>query len=199
MLVRCIIAAFIGLLLSAVVNRVFRSKDAIPNRRTASMIINAIIMAGSCSLFCYYYGFTYRFIIYTMLTVNLLYISNYDIREQTVSFEMIAAAVVCALAVLIYNKDNIWWNYIVSGIGFTLIFVLVSRLTRGAIGIGDALITGVIGLYLGFYQTLAVIIYALFISGIVSLVLFIMKKVSRQTPLPFAPFLTAGFLVSVLI
>lgn len=192
-------AAIIGLLLAGVINLDFRKKDMSPVSRRASIVINIISMMCVCMLVVHYYGFTYRFVVYTMLSVNLLYISNYDVRERSVSRETIAAAVVCGLAVLIYNKDSAWWNYILSGIGFAAVFMLMSRMTRGAIGAGDALITGVIGLYLGFYHTLAVVIFALLIGGIVSIVLFIMKKVTRQTPLPFAPFLAAGFVVSMLI
>ena len=199
MLIRYILAVFIGSLLAGIINIEFRKKDVSPIRRMASVIINNLAMICICLLSVYYYGYTYRFIIYAMLSVNLLYISNCDIREQIVSYETITVSVICGLGVLIYNKDNVWWNYILSGIGFTVAFMLISRMTRSAVGIGDAFIVGVIGLYLGFFHTLAVVISALLLGGIISIILMLLKKVTRQTPLPFAPFLTAGFVVSILI
>jgi prepilin signal peptidase PulO-like enzyme (type II secretory pathway) len=176
----------------------FYRADASRARRTVSASVNVFVMTGSCLLFAFYYGFSYRFIIYTMLAVNLLYISNCDIREKWISYETIAVSAICGLAMLVWNKDNAWWACIASGLGFAGVFILASRITRGSIGVGDALIIGVIGLYLGFYHTLAVVFYALLLGGVLSLILFLMKKVSRRTPLPFAPFLTAGFLVSIL-
>jgi len=194
-----LLAVLAGLLLSGVLIIDFRKVDVSPPRRVLSNVLNILVMTGVCIAAVYNNGLTYRFIIYAMLGVNLLYISNSDIREQTVSYETICISVICALAVLAFNKDNAWWNYILTGVGFTLVFMLISRVTRSAVGIGDALITGSIGLYLGFFHTLVVVILALLLGGVLSLILFILKKVTRQTPLPFAPFLAAGFLVSILI
>ena len=194
-----IAAGLTGLLMARIINLDFNKTDVSPVWRTLSNVINSVIMAGLSLLFIYYYGLSYRFIVYIMLAVNLLYISNYDIREQAVSYECLLVSAVCGFAVLIYNRDSAWWDYLASGVGYTAVFLLVSRLTHNAIGKGDALITGVIGLFLGFFQTFAVIFFALLLGGIISIILFLMKKVSRQTPLPFAPFLAAGFLVSILI
>ena len=199
MVVRYVLACFIGLLLAGVVSLDFIKPDESPFRRNISCAVNAAFMLGICILSVHFYGFTYRFIIFSMLAVNLLYVSNSDIREQVVSFSSLAVSVFCALAVLIWNKDSLWWVYMISGIGYALLFLLVSRITRSAFGQGDALIIGSIGLYLGFIHASAVLFYAFLIGGIISLILIFMKKVSRQTPLPFAPFLAAGFLVSILL
>ena len=199
MLIRYILAVLIGIFLAGIINMEFKKNDTSPIRRTASITINIIAMICICLILAFHAGLTYRFIVYSMLSANLLYISNCDIREQAVSYETIAVFIMCSLAVLIFNKDNVWWNYILSGIGFSALFILISRLTRSAIGIGDALIIGAIGLCLGFYHTFAVVIFALLLGGIISIILFLLKKVTRQTTLPFAPFLTAGFLVSILI
>jgi prepilin signal peptidase PulO-like enzyme (type II secretory pathway) len=191
------LAALIGLPFAFIININF-NKAISRRRRAVSNAANVFAMAGACVLFVYYYGLTYRFVIYVMLTVNLLYMSNCDIREKAVSRETIIVSVICALAALIWNKDSAWWACVASGLGFAGIFMLVSRITRGSIGSGDALIIGVIGLHLGFFHALAVIFYALLLGGVLSLILFLMKKVSRRTSLPFVPFLTAGFLVSIL-
>ena len=199
MIIRYAEAGLAGLLLSGIINIDYIKTDLPPVYRVTSSIVNSVIMPGLCLIFVHYYGFTYRFIVYSLLAVNLLYISNYDIREQNVSLESITVSVLGALAALVWNRDNAWWFYILSGIAYGIVFLLASRITRGALGPGDALIIGTIGLYLGFLHTLTVVFYALFLGGIISLILFIMRKVSRQTPLPFAPFLTAGFIVSILL
>jgi prepilin signal peptidase PulO-like enzyme (type II secretory pathway) len=144
------------------------------------------------------HGFTYRFVIYAMLAVNLIYISNIDIREQAVSHEIIITSYICGLCVLIWNKDLAWWEPLLSGAVYGLVFALISRATHSALGFGDALITGAIGVYLGFFHTLIVVVYAVIFGGLLSLILFILKRVTKQSTLPFAPFLAIGFFASII-
>ena len=199
MIINYVLAGLIGILLSGITIIDFYKSDETITRRVASNVINPLVMMIVCLFSVHYFGFTYRFIVYSMLAANLLYISNCDIREHSVTIETIIVSVLCALSVLLWNRDNAWWNYILSGIGYTFVFLLVSRFSRNAFGQGDALIIGIIGLYLGFSHTFASLFFGLFFGGLFSLVLFTMKKVSRHTPLPFAPFLTAGFIVSILL
>jgi len=199
LIINYVLAGLVGVLLSGITIIDFYKSDTTILRRVASVIINPLVMMIVCLFSVHYFGFTYRFIVYSMVAANLLYISNCDIREQSVSIETIAVSVICALSVLFWNRDNVWWNYILSGIGYTFVFMLVSRFSRNAIGQGDALIIGIIGLYLGFSHTFASLFFGLFLGGLFSIILFTMKKVSRHTPLPFAPFLTAGFIVSIIL
>ena len=80
------------------------------------------------------------------------------------------------------------------------VFVLVlSCVLGGKIGKGDGYLLCISGLALGFAQNLAVLFYGLLFAGAAAAVLLLLRKVKRDTKLPFVPFLTAAYLLTVLM
>ncbi|MCR5691502.1 MAG: hypothetical protein K6G62_04700 [Eubacterium sp.] len=70
---------------------------------------------------------------------------------------------------------------------------LLSKLTAGALGEGDALIFVLTGITLSFWENLEIFILALFLSALVSLGLFVGKRVGRKYRLAFLPFVTLAY------
>lgn len=84
-------------------------------------------------------------------------------------------------------------------VGVALLFVSV--LTGGKIGVGDAVLLMVTGIYLGLRQNLELFLYGLFLCSLWALGLLILRKKNRKDSVPFVPFLLAaymGMLVSTL-
>ena len=81
MIINYVLAGLIGVLLSGITIIDFYKSDTTTIRRAASIIINPLVMVVVCLFSVHYFGFSYRFIVYTMLAANLLYISNCDIHE----------------------------------------------------------------------------------------------------------------------
>lgn len=81
------------------------------------------------------------------------------------------------------------------GAAVGILVILVSRLTEGAIGMGDGLLLTVTGIYLGFRENLCLFLCGTFLAAALSVILLIMKKVTRKTACPFIPFLFAGYLL----
>ena len=77
--------------------------------------------------------------------------------------------------------------------------ILLSLLSKGAIGTGDGLLLCVTGIYLGFYRNLELILGALFLCFVVTAVLWICGNVHRKTEIPFVPFLFAACLIEVIL
>lgn len=76
------------------------------------------------------------------------------------------------------------------GIGGGL--ALLSRISDGQVGMGDAKLFACISLYLGFGGTLIVLIYAMIFAALAGLTLLLFKRADRRTPIPFVPFVLAG-------
>lgn len=74
----------------------------------------------------------------------------------------------------------------------------LNLITKNQIGIADGIIVCIIGGALGFYISSGILLFALFLSAIISLILIVLKKVKRKTTIPFIPFLFAGY-VGVLV
>lgn len=119
-----------------------------------------------------------------------------DIRKRTLSWRVLLGGVVGAVIVNGFFL-SIWQNVLflagalAAGGGlFMLAFV-----SRQRIGYGDALLLGVLGLYLPFKETVSIFLLGLFFSAFGGILLLICKKGNKKLRLPFAPFLMTAFLL----
>ena len=64
----------------------------------------------------------------------------------------------------------------------------------GSVGRADGMILVVSGIFLGFEKNVEVFVMGLFLAGITSLFLSVIRRKGRTYRIPFAPFLLAGYL-----
>ena len=102
----------------------------------------------------------------------------------------------CLAGAVIYRID---WRLALAGALVGGIFVGISKLTREAIGYGDSFAIVILGIYLGLWGLLEVLASAFIVLGLVGLFTFVVQKKRGNWSLPFFPFLTAGYLLSVVI
>ena len=76
-------------------------------------------------------------------------------------------------------------------------FILLALLSRQSIGYGDGFLLLCMGPSLGASGALAGCIVAIFLSGIVSGALLVLKKAGRKMQIPFVPFMTIGMGVTL--
>ena len=76
----------------------------------------------------------------------------------------------------------------VIGFSLGLLLILLHKVSRGQIGLGDGLILCVTGISLGFYKNSILLINSLFLSAIFSIIYIFIKKANRKTTIPFIPF-----------
>lgn len=88
---------------------------------------------------------------------------------------------------------------IAGGILIGLIVMLISILTKESIGMGDALLLMVTGMYLGAKQNILMLFIGIFLSGLFALVLMFTRKKQRKDEMPFVPFLFAGYLFQLFL
>ena len=77
------------------------------------------------------------------------------------------------------------------------LFLLVYLLSRKGLGGGDVKFMAAAGLYLGFAETVPVILYGTVLAAVVGLVLILLKKINRKDAMPLAPFLFIGIMITV--
>ena len=87
----------------------------------------------------------------------------------------------------------------IGGLVLGIFLVIISFITRGALGSGDGIFLGIVGINLGFTNTGVICVYGLLLSACFSLFMLIFKKVSRKTSIPFIPFLTVAYGIFILI
>lgn len=80
------------------------------------------------------------------------------------------------------------------GFGFIYLIVFVSR---GGMGVGDAMLMLGIGSFFGWKMTITAMYEGFMLGGIIILPLLAMKKVSRHDAVPLGPFLAAGSVLAI--
>lgn len=128
-----------------------------------------------------------------------------DWKRRIIPNLLVIAGLICRLGIYVYEilKVENWKEMLISdligfGVGFGFLFV-VSLLTKGSIGMGDAKLFAVIGLMSGSFCTYSTLLVSLVLCAIVSLIGLATKKMTRKDSLPFGPFIAVGYILSVLL
>lgn len=165
--------------------------------------------AGLFLLMFYRFGLTLEFLLALAFIAVLLPISVIDARYYIIPNVLIVTGlilgfvVVCAIA---YQRADVWYllirliGTVAGGLTLWLIAVIGSAILRKkAMGGGDIKLMALIGLFLGAWPQLVMVIAFSALSGaIVGSALIISGRKSRQSPIPYGPFL-AGAAVLVLL
>lgn len=135
-----------------------------------------------------------------------------DLKEKEIPVWILAAAATGGILwtagrLVCYDwvddKEKIGWFFMqtVSVLPGVLLFI-ISKLSRGAVGEGDGLFFAVSGLYIGFWNNVALLFYGLLFCSAWGLGIFIWgilegKKI-WNIKLPFLPFLVPAAFILVL-
>ena len=91
------------------------------------------------------------------------------------------------------------WPTVLSSLGAFGIFYFLWWITRGkGMGFGDVKLAGVLGLFLGFPDTILAFYVAFLTGAVVGVILMLGKHAGMKTKIAFGPFLIFGAIVAVL-
>lgn len=122
----------------------------------------------------------------------LIRLSVTDMKYRTVSRSMLAlGSVLAAGYCLLFCKNNIWLN--LGGLLVGLLFVLVSKVTREGLGYGDSWLFCVLGLYLGTWNLLELLVVAWTGTAVAAMIILAAHKYRREASFPMVPFIAAGY------
>lgn len=131
-----------------------------------------------------------------ILSCILLFISIIDIKTKIIPNKLIIIGMIIGV-IMVYLNDNITTISALLGCLFCGGMVaVISIITKGSIGMGDAKLFACIGIWFGLQTTLGIMLIATMLSGLVGLILLTFKKVNRKTTMPFAPYI---FLATVFV
>lgn len=162
--------------------------------------ISLVILIGSSVLVSrlyYLYDRSYYFISLLLIIFLLVLCSIKDIKDKEVCLKYIGCTIVIGCILLLLNP-NITLVDSLLGIVLGGLLLILSKITRGSIGIGDAIVIGTIGFVLGYFVAIIIFFVALVISAIYSLYLLVIKRKSKNTKIPFIPFLLLAMCIMFL-
>jgi len=140
----------------------------------------------------------FKFLFWILISCFLIVIFVYDLKHYIIPDKVIYQAIaITFLYNLILNSQFIIHNSISAfgAAGFFLFIVLVSR--GKWMGVGDIKLVFLIGLLLGWPNTLLALFLAFLIGAIIGLGLIILKKKTIKSELPFGPFLILGIYIAL--
>ena len=129
----------------------------------------------------------------------LIIVAAVDIKFSLIptSFVYLASLITLLYNFIFLSQDAFVQN---AGTAFlaALVFGLIVLVTRGkGMGTGDITLAFLMGLVLGFSQTVLAVFLAFFSGALVSVFLIILGKKHFGQTIPFAPFLVLGFLLGL--
>ena len=159
-----------------------------------------------CALY-YNFGFSLTFIVYSFLSQLLIISAITDIHSCIIpnetNFLGFIVGVVYAFCMTLFDFKS-GALLLAGGVSGFLIFfaiylfsLLVFR--KEGMGGGDIKLMGVIGLFMGFSNTIQVFILSFFIGSIISIILLIIKRKSGEDYIPFGPFIVLASYITMFL
>lgn len=133
--------------------------------------------------------------------------SAFDLRKREIPAAFLGIFAVLGVAVQIWTmlagtggqgggiSENLSW---IAGGAAGFLLLGAARLTRQAIGYGDALTAMVLGIWLGIIPLMEILFLGLVLAAVYSAWLFLVKKTGGKYRVVFIPFLTAGYFIWLL-
>ena len=129
-----------------------------------------------------------------IIPISLLGLAIVDIFRKRIPLVMVAILILTAIGTIIFTRS---FDVVLTlgGAAVGLVFVLVSKITKEGIGYGDSLLILALGIYLGFWRVMVLIMVAFFLSALFAVFVAIIKEKGRKATFPFVPFLAFSYAV----
>ena len=137
-------------------------------------------------------GLSFLLLSNMILTTILLIISIVDLKTKIIPNKLVFLGVILGAVTMVLNHEL---SIISSLLGLIIsggTIALISTITKGAIGMGDAKLFSCIGIFLGLQATLGIMLISTILSGLTGLIFLTFGIANRKTTLPFAPFISAA-------
>jgi leader peptidase (prepilin peptidase)/N-methyltransferase len=168
------------------------------------VLIVDLIIEG---LLFYFKGLSVEFFAYSFLSQILIISAITDIHSCIIpnetNFVGFIVGIVYAFFSLLFDFKR-GCDFIVGGITGFLIFFFIYLFSllifkKEGMGGGDIKLMGVIGLFMGFYNTIEVFVLSFFIGAIISIILLIAKRKNGTDYIPFGPFIVIATYIAMFV
>ena len=131
-------------------------------------------------------------------TVFLIACTIMDLKEKKIVVNYCLVMSVFVIISHFITKDLKWYEIAV-GMGIGLLFFIISKLSKEAIGHGDALMIYTIGCIVGACRTIEILLIAFGVCVVTALISILIKKKTFRSSVPFAPYLLIGTLCCLFV
>jgi leader peptidase (prepilin peptidase)/N-methyltransferase len=163
-----------------------------------------LITAILFSLVYLHFGLSLDLLFWMIIMALLIVIFVFDLKYFIIPDEVIYPAIFLSIIWMIYSFciGTISSNQVVlticCGLGASLFFFLIWFFSKGmAMGFGDVKLALLMGLLLGFPNSIVGIFLGFLFGAIIGTIMVFLKKKGMSSEVPFAPFLVLGLVVGL--
>lgn len=162
-------------------------------RYPAVELVTAVVFA----LLWYRFGSPPVFAKYAFFAGLLIAAGAIDAAHYIIPDKLVLAGLAGAVVFGFWAGDTGFLSALAGGLAAGGLLLALAVLSRGGMGGGDIKLAAVGGLYLGWPLSLAGLFMAAFLGAVTGGILLLSGKKKRRDPIPFAPFLAAGFFLAL--
>jgi leader peptidase (prepilin peptidase) / N-methyltransferase len=171
-------------------------------------IAAAAVMLAGCGAMAWRFGFTPLLPALCFLVAVAVPLTVTDIRQQRLPDRLTLPAYPAALALLgiaaiFIPNEHARFPHALIGLAVAAAFYLVLAVIYPAgIGFGDVKLSGVLGLYLGWFGArvfLAGLLGGFVLAAVFGVALIAAGRATRKTQVPFGPFMLAAAVTAILV
>lgn len=122
----------------------------------------------------------------------LLLGSCIDIKKRALPIYFLIGGLISSMFFFIIKRP-VGLEQMLGGIGLGIGLCLLSKVCQGAIGYGDGILIGILGITMGFMSVFTLFIMALVIASIIALFLMVVLKKNKKMAFPFVPCLCIAY------
>ena len=170
------------------------------------MFVTVFVMIGlGIEFYLFRYSF-FKIIRYLSLVFSLSIIAWIDGNSKRIPNKLLIALMIFRsiyMVVECFFFSEIWMTLLITFLGGAIIagglFLFCYLVTRGAVGAGDVKLFTVVGYYLGSGVIFTAVFMSVVLSALYSMLQLILKKKGLKEEIPFAPFVYAGTLLTMVL
>lgn len=132
-----------------------------------------------------------------LLLISVLIMSEIDIRTQEIPNWVLSLFLVLGGIQIIWHW-RIWSYYLLAFVFMGLFLLLLSLFSGGKLGGGDIKLMALAGLCLGPIKVFLALAMGAFLALIIGVFLIVTRKIKKDTPIAFGPFLGTGIYLAYL-
>ncbi len=144
------------------------------------------------------FGWSLQFFEYVTFSALLIAVSFTDLFDGVVPDIIVVPGAIAGLIFSLLRGKAVFISSLLGMLFLFGFFVLVILLTHGGMGEGDATFGAMIGSFLGFKFSVAMLVIAFVIGAIVGVILITLFKKKSDEAIPFGPYLALSAYVMVL-
>lgn len=157
-----------------------------------------LLTAISYGVIVYNYGWSFVSLIHIAFITFMIIASITDLKETIVPNKLIAIGLITVLLLRIIHKDHLSIYLASAVLSFVFLFIIFI-LSSGKMGGADVKIYALIGLALGFGNSVASLFYASILTLLYHLPLMLKGVWNREKEIPFIPFITIAILITYFV